>query len=360
MKNLHKIIANSYFYKGKRQYLNLMNINILMKYMFFCLFLLLLFITPQAQDTIIRGNVYEDQYIKWIGQYPLLDQNKKGKKFSEKFSEIVFGKKQPELIKPVSVFALNPDSLWIIDQGNGIILEIKDKKGEVPRVFHENPGYFLSLLGVCSIADNRILFTDSHLNNIFLLSGNSKEIKVLNDSLVLQQPTGIAYSKKNDEIWVVETAAHRISVLDSEGKPKRKIGNRGVGPGEFNFPTFIWIDNQGTIYIVDSMNFRIQIFDSRGNFQSSFGESGDASGYFARPKGIATDSNGNIYIADGLYHTVQIFNKKGEILYNFGAQGRDKGEFWMPTGLFIDHENYIYVADSYNSRVQIFQLVKNN
>ena len=68
---------------------------------------------------------------------------------------------------------------------------------------------------------------------------------------------------------------------------------------EFNFPTFIWIDNKGIVYLVDTMNYRIQILDKTGNFIFSFGSIGDATGYFARPKGIATDSHGNIYVADG-------------------------------------------------------------
>jgi len=84
-----------------------------------------------------------------------------------------------------------------------------------------------------------------------------------------------------------ETGAHRISVLNRKGEIIKRTGSRGNGPGEFNFPTFIWIDKLGNAYVVDSMNFRIQIFNKNGEFVSAFGEIGDATGYFARPKGIA-------------------------------------------------------------------------
>ncbi len=83
-----------------------------------------------------------------------------------------------------------------------------------------------------------------------MLSADQKELRMLNDSL--DQPTGIAWSESTQEIWVVETHAHRVAILNSEGELIRRLGRRGSGPGEFNYPTFIWIDSFGNIYIVDS------------------------------------------------------------------------------------------------------------
>ena len=310
-----------------------------------------------AQESVIGRNFMNDSYISWVKEFPSLQTDKVGSAKGEKFKNVVFGKKDiPTIDKPMNVVASNPDSFMVIDQANGLMFQIQNMSYDVPKHLRKKFSNFSSMVGICYFIDGGILFTDSHLNNIYMINKDKTELSSLNDSLDLMQPTGVAYSKATGEIWVVETTAHRISILNSNGKLLRRIGQRGNGNLEFNYPTFIWIDNAGTAYIVDALNFRIQIVDKNGYFVSSFGKIGDATGYLARPKGIATDSRGNIYVVDGLFNSVQIFDKSGIFLYNFGSQGRNEGEFWMPVGIFIDKKDFIYIADSYNSRVQIFQL----
>ncbi len=327
----------------------------------FVIILVSLFLFPFSialgQLNSAQSGVTLSYSVKWVGEYP----SKGGKQnsgFMEKVSGIILGKKKVEITKPFAILGKSPDNFWVLDQGSGTLIKNDNGQSEVPPALRKENMQYPSLTGICSFPNNQILFTDSRLNKIFILSSNQKDLRVLNDSLSLDQPTGIAWSNINKEIWVVETHAHRIAILNPKGEIIRRIGRRGSGHGEFNYPTFIWIDSSGKVYIVDSMNFRLQIFNKEGEFISSLGEIGDASGYFARPKGVATDSHGHIYIADALYHVVQIYDKDGNFLYYFGSQGHNKEQFWMPTGIFIDEKDYIYVADTYNSRVQIFQLVE--
>ena len=79
---------------------------------------------------------------------------------------------------------------------------------------------------------------------------------------------------------MVETGAHRITLLSREGKVLRRIGEIGYSEGTFNYPTFIWIDDTGKVYFVDSMNFRIQVMDLHGNFLYSFGRQGQGESGF--------------------------------------------------------------------------------
>lgn len=295
--------------------------------------------------------------IRWIRQFPPLEKQKNNKSIVKRIAEIVVGKKEEiAMVRPVSILASNPDTFLVLDQGYGALMQVKHTDIDIPHGLKKKFNDFGSLIGMCYTPDKSILFTDSRLNHIYKISSDKKELKVFDDTLVLQQPTGIAYAKDKHQIWVVETAAHHIRIMDDGGKTLKIIGNRGTGPGEFNFPTSICIDDEGIAYVVDAMNFRIQLFNKEGEYLNEFGEVGDANGYFARPKGIATDTYGNIYVVDALFHGVQIFDKKGNLLFRFGQQGHDKEEFWMPSGIFIDNKNYIYVADSYNSRVQVFQL----
>jgi len=315
----------------------------------------------QAQETISGNNSSPGNktIIEWVSQYPSQPGESAELKFKEKFVNFITGKSdRMALSKPVSVMAMNPDTFWILDQGIGQLFTIQKGVGEITHFKKNDFRNFPSLIGIVSVPGDSLIFTDSYMNKIFVSTPGDKETKSLNDSLVLEQPTGIAYSPVTGNIWVVETKAHRISILDRQGQLLKQIGGRGNEPGKFNFPTSIWIDNSGRAYVIDALNFRIQIFSDQGELITVFGEIGDATGYFARPRGIATDSHGNIYISDALFNAVQIFDISGNFLYTFGRQGRAKGEFWMPSGIFIDHDDNIYVSDSYNSRVQVFHLTK--
>jgi sugar lactone lactonase YvrE len=297
-------------------------------------------------------------YISWMSQFPAHKAGEVKKNAALRIYEFLVQKnKGASLSRPVGILAHDPSSFWVLDQGDEAMFQVEKNKMEIPHSIKKKESYFTSLVGMCALPGGDILFTDSRLNKVFVYNEGSKKLTTLNDTLQFQQPTGVAYSPVTDEIWVVETNAHRISILNRKGELIKRIGGRGNEQAQFNFPTSITIDKNGDAYIVDAMNFRIQILNKKGEFISMFGEAGDVSGTFARPKGIATDTYGNIYVADALFHVVQIFDRAGNFLYSFGKQGREKEEFWMPAGICIDSKNHIYVADSYNSRIQIFQLV---
>ncbi|MCF6364771.1 MAG: 6-bladed beta-propeller [Bacteroidales bacterium] len=310
----------------------------------------------KAQDTLVPNMLPEKNKIIKIGQITNINKNKRSI-FRKKFFSLLIGDNRVGLNNPVGMVSNSAANVIVADHGTNTLIKYKNKKGEMPSLLNKRNRDFISLVGICLFFDDNILFTDSYLNSVFLLKENNNISKFnIKDTLI--QPTGVAYSKITKEIWVVETAAHRISAYNKQGELIRKIGKRGGAPGEFNYPTFIWIDKLGIIYVVDSLNFRIQIFDKTGKLISVFGKHGDGSGFFARPKGIAVDSEGNIYVADALFHVIQIFDKKGGFLYSFGSQGRGDNQLWMPAGIFIDKNDIIYVADSYNSRIQIFKFIK--
>jgi DNA-binding beta-propeller fold protein YncE len=316
-----------------------------------------LVLSGQVPVTVIKNSKGPDPFIRYVSSLSSKD-SRKVIGFFEKLFNLIVGYEPVVINNPVNVYAAGINNYWIVNQGDGTILRYLDGKTENLSVFRKESKSFPSLVNLCSLKSDGILFTDSRLNKIFLLSTDGKKISPFNDTITLLRPTGIAYSEVTDEIWVVETGAHRISVLNRKGERKRVIGSRGGGKLEFNFPTYIWIDGTGKIYIVDSMNFRVQILSAKGEFITSFGKQGDATGYFARPRGIATDSQGNIWVTDALFNAVQIFDISGRLLYYFGSQGSGENQFWMPSGIFIDKDDYIYISDSYNARVQIFQLVK--
>jgi DNA-binding beta-propeller fold protein YncE len=311
-----------------------------------------------GQETDLNQRLAPAQFprVDWVKNWPSEDSRQVSKNFRNRFSAIVFGTKTPRLSNPVAVFAISPDNFLVLDQANKTVFQVEKGVGDITHPVLKTNMDLSSLVGICQGPNGSRLFTDSHAQKIYRISPESKKLQYMNDSLTLEQPTGIAYSALKREIWVVETKSHCISVINEKGERIKRIGHRGSASGEFNYPTHIWIDTKGYVYITDAMNFRIQVLNPDGEVISAFGEAGDASGFLARPKGVATDSFGNIYVVDALFNVVQVFDINGNFLYKFGSQGHGNGEFWMPSGIFIDAENYIYVADTYNSRVQIFQL----
>ena len=223
----------------------------------------------QAQDTTYIDvlDFFETNTVSWVNQIPLLKEDAKQENKGW-FKRLLFGKSDlTGLQKPVGIIGIDPKNCIVFDQGNGTIFIANDNKLEIPKSLRKKETYFPSLVGACMLPDKRILFTDSKLNKIFTLSEDKKQITVLNNNLKLDQPTGIAFNKRNNEIWVLETALHRISILDAFGQPLKTIGTRGTNEAEFNYPTSIWIDHNGLVYVVDALNYRVQIFDAEGNFK---------------------------------------------------------------------------------------------
>jgi len=192
---------------------------------------------------------------------------------------------------------------------------------------------------------------DSELGKVFAFGDNDKLLFEL--GAPLKRPVGLAITAES--LFVVDSQAHAVLAYGLDGKFKFQFGHRGIGPGEFNFPTCAVADGRGHLLVSDTMNFRVQTFDQNGNFVSQFGSNGDTSGHFSRPKGVALDAEGHVYVVDAVFDNFQIFNGDGQLLLNVGESGAAPGEFGVPNGIAIGEDNRIYVADAFNHRVQVFK-----
>ena len=297
--------------------------------------------------------------IKWVSQYPDSQATVQTPNFFRNLRDLVLGKsKRLRLVKPMAVIATSTKNMTVLDQGVRNVLRLGRKKVSLLPATKNKSEAYTSLVGMCYAANGSdFFFTDSRLNKVYKVTQGGEKIVAFADTFHFHQPTGVAVNSVTGEVWVVETAEHRVDIFNDSGRLVKSIGTRGNDPGQFNFPTSIWIGADGVACIVDAMNFRVALFDAEGNYRATFGELGDGSGYLARPKGIAEDTYGHIYVVDGQFHVVQVFDRTGKFLYRFGGQGTGVGEFWMPAGIFIDAHNTIYVADTYNSRIQVFQLI---
>jgi DNA-binding beta-propeller fold protein YncE len=277
------------------------------------------------------------------------------KSFLGRLSETLFGRTEEYLIRPTGVaerdgvlYVADPgaQALWIFDPPNQRFVKVS----RVGRTALASP------VAVALGPEGTVFVVDSWLKKVFLLDRKGKFLRtVVEDGL--ERPAGLAYDDAAGQVYVADSAGHRIAVYSPDGARVLTWGRRGSGDGEFNHPTHLVLDRSGTLLVTDALNFRIQAFDRTGRFLWKMGRHGDSSGDFAAPKGVAADSEGHLYVVDALFDAVQLFERKGIFLLAFGERGMRPGQFWLPGGIFINGQDRMYVADSYNQRVQVFDFL---
>ncbi len=209
--------------------------------------------------------------------------------------------------------------------------------------------------------DGKVYVCDLIARSVDVFSSDEKHLFSFGDP-GLTRPTAVAVDEKNQLIYVVDTANHRLAIFDLRGRLINYFGVRGEEPGQFNFPTDVDLDDQGHVYVLDALNARVQVFDEKGVFLRMFGERGTAEGSFEMPKNLAVDRQGRVYVTDALAHKVVIFSSEGELLLRIGGKsvvrkGVAPGGFYLPRGLDADDSGGLWVVDSLNRMVHEFQLI---
>jgi DNA-binding beta-propeller fold protein YncE len=261
------------------------------------------------------------------------------------------------LVRPYNVVTDSQNRLIVTDPGARAV-HIFDFSKHKYRRLERGKEEFNSPVGLAVDDHDNIYVTDSELGKIFVFDSRGKFRRyfgnIKGEEGYFKRPTGIAIDPAAKRAFVTDTLKNVVYTLDLDGNVLGFFGKRGVGDGEFNFPTEVVVRGDELI-VVDAMNFRVQTFDHSGGFRAKFGSAGDVTGYMPRTKGLAFDSEGDIYVADALLDCVQVFNRTGTLLYFFGYPGTAAMQFQFPAGVHIDRNNTVYVVDSLNRRVQVFQ-----
>ena len=239
------------------------------------------------------------------------------------------------------------DDLVITDPEAGRVYRITPDGG----LQGSSPGLFQSPVGV-AVCPSGLAVSDPPAGRLALLDDQLRLIRWLAEDL--ERPTGVACT--DNEIWVVETGAHRLRVL-SPGGMSRQFGTRGSGPDEFNFPTAVALAGEHAL-VGDTLNFRVQRLErSTGRNVSSFGQLGDNPGQTPRIKDVAVDAAGHIWVTDAHLDTVSLFTMDGTLLLSLGGRGQGPAEFSFPAGLAAHEDGRVAVVDAFNRRIQIFRIL---
>ena len=312
--------------------------------------------TTHGEEKLVWPYGAANPRIKFVRAFASADDIGISKGFFARVSDFLFGASAARIIRPMAV-ATAGGAVFVADPGARGVHRFDVAGGDYALLTATDNAPLPSPVGLARGANGDVYVTDAKLAQVFVIRRGAKAAQALPLQATLKQPTGIAFDPVSGRLYVTDTAQHQVLVFAPGGALEARIGTRGNGDGEFNFPTYLWRTPQGHLFVTDTLNFRIQHFDEHGRFIGKFGRQGDGTGEAARPKGVALDGYGHIYVVDALFHALQIFDDAGRLLLPVGEQGQGRGEFWLPTGIFIDDDNTIYVADSYNRRVQVLRYI---
>ncbi|HEY5674886.1 MAG TPA: 6-bladed beta-propeller [Malonomonas sp.] len=242
----------------------------------------------------------------------------------------------------------------ICDYRTGAIRSLQDRDGEVVR--------FPMPIGVAFAADGGGYVSDTSSGSIYRF--NSAEVVVAEfGKAELNRPNGLVFDSQRQRLYVADTLNHQLAVFDPAGNLLERIGTRGSGPGEFNFPLDVDLGPNGELVVLDALNSRVQVLDASGRFLRSFGERGTALGSFMMPKALAVDSLGHVYVTDALAHRFVIFDLAGNYLLTIGGRSVvvggnvHPGGFDFPQGIATSGDGGIFVVDSLSRMVHNFQFL---
>ena len=157
------------------------------------------------------------------------------------------------------------------------------------------------------------------------------------------KPEGIVVLK-DGRVVVCDTHYHRVVYFDAEGNWLRNFGQRGAGPGEFEYPVGICKDAEENLYICEyGGNDRVQKFTREGEFLLAFGSFGTAPGQFQRPSGLAWH-DGKIHVADAINNRVLNFTDAGKYVGLLGAPGKPL-TFQLPYDIAFAPDGNFYVIE---------------
>lgn len=274
----------------------------------------------------------------------------------DRVKEIFTGSTRTGIVRAYGLTVNDQGKLMVADPGGRLvhIYNLTDRKYfTLPH--RKDSLRLLSPIDLDEDSSGRVYVSDSAAKQVYVFNPKGRFETAFGEFM---RPAGLAVHNGLSRIYVVDTKGHRVRVYSTLGEYLFDFGERGQGPGEFNYPTNICLDREEKVYITDAMNFRVQVFDTEGRFLYTFGAAGDGPGSFSKPRGIGVDSEGHIYVADASFDNVQIFDHLGQTLLYFGSPGQGPGEFYLPAGIAVDRQDRIYVADSFNQRIQVFQYLK--
>jgi DNA-binding beta-propeller fold protein YncE len=264
----------------------------------------------------------------------------------------------PSFVKAFGIATDSRQRIYVTDNGQAMVFVFDLANQLVSYIGLDGAPRLVTPMGITVDAKDRVWLADAGAKRVYAFDSQLILRAALGKQGELINPVAVATDLSLNRLYVADSKQHCIAVYDTEtGLLITKFGKRGMGEGEFAFPTGIAVGADSRIYVADAMNRRVQIFDPDYRFVSKLGTEGLRWGQFRKPKSVALDSNQNIYVLDTDFNNFQVFDQKHQLLMFLGELGDHPGQFAVPEHIHISSDNKVYVVDQMNFRIQIFQLL---
>jgi hypothetical protein len=189
------------------------------------------------------------------------------------------------------------------------------------------------------------------------------DIEAESEDVAFYMPLDMALDQAGN-LHILDTGNHRIQIFSPDGVFLRTIGQKGQGPGEFNFPGSLDIDAQGILIVASPFIKKIQFLGPDGvetdsvTITEDFSEflrslnSGELISSVRRRFGLPEEGDKN----KGPDPLLQIMDRKGKVIKTFGEPRDYKHDLVNSTGnnvrFAVGGDGHVYVAFRFQNRLE--------
>lgn len=153
-------------------------------------------------------------------------------------------------------------------------------------------------------------------------------------------------------LYVVDTLGAKILKLDpATGARRATIGSRGGGNGQFQSPSGVAVDTDGSIWVTDTTRDIVQHLTATGAYLGKLASPG--LGDNRLQIGWDVEVHGDyVFVSDAETDKIKVWTKAGVFVTAFGGTGTELGRFQEPKGMDLTADGRLFVVEEAGERVQ--------
>jgi len=170
-----------------------------------------------------------------------------------------YGEGPSQFIYPVSVVQDPAGNIYVCEYGNNDRVQKFSEEGEYLLEFGKvgtAPGEFQRPAGMLW-HKGKIYVSDAINNRIQVFSDDGTFIEILGTKtggIPLYYPYDIAIDRVNEELYIVEYGAGRVTKTNLEGRVLGRFGKTGTNQGEFVTPWGLTVNSKEELFVADTGN----------------------------------------------------------------------------------------------------------
>lgn len=216
---------------------------------------------------------------------------------------------------------------------------------------HMDQGFFNNPMGIFyNRRTDEILVADTQNDLIGIFNGKGISVFSLGANEDIKEPVK-AITDAKGQILVLDRE-RKIKILNYRGEYVKDLELPGL-PGKISIGALA-IDGEGNLYIAENESSQVFVYDPEMRLKMRFGGKGAEMGQFQSIGGIAVDHSGRIYVTDHLATPVQVFDGSGKFLLGWGKHETGVQNFSLPSGIAVDSKGRVFIVDTLRHEIKIF------